>query len=90
MHIVAINVDHNNRKFSVTCRDNQSNLHWKTQSCDPETIRDTREAEHKIFTVIYKSENQNKARAFKTVLKAGYIANGYEEVTVKVIVKETI
>lgn len=84
MYIVAINVDHYNRKFSVTCRDPQRSLHWKNQGGDTWTVRDTREVEQKIFTVIYTSNFESEARKFKAVLEAGYIANGYEEVTVKV------
>lgn len=85
MYIVAINVDHYNRKFSVTCRDPQRSPHWKSTGGDTWTVRDTRELEMKHFTVLFTSNFETEARKFKAVLEAGYIANGYEEVLVKVV-----
>lgn len=84
MYIVAINVDHYNRKFAITCRDPQRSPHWKPQGGDTWTIRDTREVEQKIFTVIYSSNLETEARKFKAVIEAGYIANGFVEDLVKV------
>ena len=85
MYIVAINVDHYNRKFSKTCRDLQRSPHWKSTGGDTWTIRDTRELVEKIFTVVYTSNSETEARKFAAVIEAAYKANGYEETLTKVV-----
>jgi hypothetical protein len=91
MYIVAINIDHWYRIYSLTCRDLKRSPHWATQSGDIAqtdvvwTIRDTRESEVKLFTVLFRSASETEARKFATVVEAGYELAGYVRAPVKVV-----
>ena len=85
MYTVAININHYNRTYSLTCRDLKRSPHWQSQGGDVWSIRDTRETEVKLFTVLYTSNLEAIARKFATVVEAGYELAGYTREMVKVV-----
>ena len=76
MFTVAINIQTESRKFSITVRD--VNRSQDFAYLTPTTIYNKKTNTH--YAVLFTSDDEAAARSFSTVLQAAYALNSYKKV----------